>query len=54
MKRIIEEEREKLNGKKSERETNHEKLLTMGKELRVARGEVEGWDKYVMDIKEGT
>jgi len=30
----------KTNGKKSERETNHERLLTMGKKLRVAGGEV--------------
>ena len=26
----------KLNGKKSERETNHERLLTLGNKLRVA------------------
>ena len=32
----------KLNGKKSETETNHERLLTMGKKLRVASGEVGG------------
>ena len=29
----------KLNGKKSERETNHERLLTLGNKLRVAEGE---------------
>ena len=28
----------KLNGKKSERETNHERLLTIGNNLRVAGG----------------
>ena len=32
----------KLNGKKSERETNHERLLTIGNKLRVARREVGG------------
>ena len=32
----------KLNGKKSERETNHERLLTMGKKPRVTGGEVGG------------
>ena len=31
---------EKLNGKSSEREKNHERLLTLGNELRVAGGEV--------------
>ena len=30
----------KLNGKKSERETIHERLLTLGNKLRVAEGEV--------------
>ena len=29
-------------GKKSERETNHERLLTLGKKLRIAGKEV-GW-----------
>ena len=32
----------KLNGKKSERETNHERLLTLGNKLRVAEGKVDG------------
>ena len=32
----------KLNGKKSERETNHEELWTLGNKLRVAQGEVGG------------
>ena len=32
----------KLNGKKSERETNHDRLLTLGNELRVVEGEVGG------------
>ena len=35
----------KLNGKKSERETNHERLLTIGNKLRVAGGEV-GWEMW--------
>ena len=30
----------KLNGKKSERETNHDRILTLGNKLRVAEGEV--------------
>ena len=34
--------KEKLNGKKSERETNHETLLTLGNKLRVGGGEVGG------------
>ena len=32
----------KLNGKKSERMTNHERLLTKGNKLRVAGGVVGG------------
>ena len=32
----------KLNGKKSERETNHERLLTAGNKLRVVDREVGG------------
>ena len=45
----------KLNGKSSERETNHERLLTIGNKLRVAGGEVAGrWGKWVMGIEEGT
>ena len=35
----------KLNGKKSERETNHERLWTPGNELRVTERGVGGWDK---------
>ena len=31
----------KLNGKSSEREKNHERLLTIGNKLRVAGGEVD-------------
>ena len=30
----------KLNGKKAKKETNHERLLTLGNKLRVAGGEV--------------
>ena len=45
----------KLNGKSSEREKNHERLLTIGNKLRVAGGEVDlGWGNWVMGIKEGT
>ena len=44
-----------LNGKSSERETNHERLLTIGNKLRVAGGEVGGeWGTWVTGIKEGT
>ena len=32
----------KLNGKSSDKEKNHERLLTIGHKLRVAKGEV-GW-----------
>ena len=32
----------KLNGKSSERETNHKRLLTLGNKLRMAGGEVGG------------
>ena len=35
---------EKLNRKKSERGTNHERLLTLGNKLRVAEGLVGGGD----------
>ena len=42
----------KLNGKSSERETNHERLLTIGNKLRVAGGEGR-WGNWVMGIKEG-
>ena len=33
---------EELNGEKSERKTNHERLLTLGNKLTVAEGEVQG------------
>ena len=40
---------------KSERETNHERLLIIRNELRVAEGgALGGWSNWVMDIKEGT
>ena len=39
----------KLNGKKSEQVANHERLLTLGNKLRVAKREVHG----VWGIKEG-
>ena len=38
--------------KKSEGDTNHERLLTLGNKLRVAGGEVGGQGKWVMVIKE--
>ena len=39
---------------KSERETNHKRLLIIGNKLRVAGGKGKGgWDNWVMDIKEG-
>ena len=45
----------KLNGKKSERETNHERLWTLGTKLRVSEGRgVGGVGNHVMGIKEGT
>ena len=45
----------KLNGKKSERKTNHERFWTPGKKLRVAEGRgVERRGNWVMGIKEGT
>ena len=45
----------KLNGKSSERETNHERLLTLGNKLRVAGGEVVTgwWGNWAMSMKEG-
>ena len=44
----------KTNGKKLEREKNHEKLWTLGNKLRVAEGEVGGvWGNWVKGIKEG-
>ena len=37
----------KLNGKKSERETNHKRLLTPGNKLRVAEGRrMGGWGNW--------
>ena len=36
---------------KSEKETNHKRVLTIGNKLRVAGGE--GWGNWVMDIGEG-
>ena len=45
----------KWNGKSSERETNHERLLTLGHKLRVAGGEEGvGCGNWMMGIKEGT
>ena len=43
----------KLNGKKSERETNHKRLLIIRNKLRVAGEEWLGWGNWVMGIKEG-
>ena len=40
----------KLNGKKSEKETNHERLLTPGNKLRVAEREVGGRMGYLGDV----
>ena len=40
---------------KSERETNHKRLLIIGNKLRVTGGEVDrGWGNWVMNIKEIT
>ena len=45
----------KLNGKKSEKETNHDRLQTPENKLRVTEGRgVGGWSNWVMGIKEGT
>ena len=45
----------KLNGKKSERETHHERLWTLGNKLRVTEGRgVWEWGNWVMGIKEGS
>ena len=52
--RIIGEGREKENKMKSERETNHKRLLIIRNKLRVAGEEWLGWGNWVMDIKEGT
>ena len=44
----------KLNGKKSERETNHERLCTLGNKLRDSEGTGVGeWDRPVTSSKEG-
>ena len=40
----------KLSGEKSERKTNHERLLTLGNKQR----EVGGWGNWVMGIQDGT
>ena len=43
----------KLNGKSSEREKNHESLLTIGNKLRIAGGVVGGgMGNWVIGIKE--
>ena len=44
----------KLNGRKSEWETNHERLLTLGKKLRVVAGVEVGGGRgnWMMGIKE--
>ena len=47
------QQKEKQNKMKSERETNHKRLLTLGNKLKVAGGEERrGWDNWVMGIKE--
>ena len=52
--RIKEEGREKYNKTKSERETNHKRLLMIRNKLNISGGEeVEGWDNWVMGIKDG-
>ena len=44
-----------MNGKKSERETNHEGLWTLGNKLRVTQGSwVGNLGSWVMGIKEDT
>ena len=43
-----------LKGEKSERETNHERLWTLGSKLRVRGREGGGWGNFMMGIKEGT
>lgn len=43
----------KLNGKKSEREINHEKLWTLGNNLKVAEVRwVGGWGNWMMGIED--
>ena len=44
----------KLNGKSSEREKNHERLMTTVNKLRAAGRKVDGrWGDWVMGINEG-
>ena len=51
----IGEGKEKENKRKTEREANHKRLLTIGNKLRVAEAEwTEGWGNWVMGIKKGT
>ena len=48
-------ERRKSEWEISERETEHERLLTLGNEQGVVEGEVvEGWGDWVMGTEEGT
>ena len=47
-------ERRKNEWEISERETEHERLLTLGNELGVVEGEVGGVHHWVMDIEEST
>ena len=43
-----------MNGEKSERKTNHERLLSLENKLRIAAGEVGGGNEVpVTGIKEG-
>ena len=54
MKGIIRERRGTEWGK-LERETNHERVLTLRNKERVAEGEVDGgWGDWVMGTEEGT
>ena len=40
---------------KSERDTNHKRLLIIGNKLRAAGGKMGGkWGNWMIDIKEGT
>ena len=51
----IKGERKENEWEKLERETNHERLLTLGNEQRVAEGEVVGGcSKWVTGTEEGT
>ena len=50
----IREGKEK-NKRKTYRETNHKRLLTLRNKLRVAGGVIGGgWNNWVMGIKDGT